>query len=82
MEKLVKFLMNSLYGENIRKDVTEIFFLGNPSIGCSTQYDENVLDYWKLPNNEYIVKLQEDQGLDSGTRYKKYNAFSSRYLLF
>ena len=22
-----------------------------------TDYDENVLDYWKLPNGTYIVKL-------------------------
>ena len=25
---------------------------------------ENVLDYWKLPNGTYIVKMKQDHGLD------------------
>ena len=29
-----------------------------------TEYDENVLDYWKLPNGIYIVKLKRGDGLD------------------
>ena len=29
-----------------------------------SEYDENVLDYWKLPNGNYIVKLKNDDGLD------------------
>ena len=29
-----------------------------------TEYDENVLDYWKLPNGNYIVKLKKGDGLD------------------
>ena len=29
-----------------------------------TEYDDSVLDYWKLPNGNYIVKLREDDGLD------------------
>ena len=64
MEKLVKLLMNSLYGENIRKDINEKYSCKSEH-WMSTQYDENVLDYWKLLNGEYIVKLKEDDGLDS-----------------
>ena len=64
MEKLVKLLMNSLYGENIRKDINEKYCCKSEH-WMTTQYDENVLDYWKLPNGEYIVKLKEDDGLDS-----------------
>ena len=29
-----------------------------------TEFDENVLDYWRLPNGNYIVKMKEDDGLD------------------
>ena len=29
-----------------------------------TEFDENVLDYWKLPNGNFIVKMKRDDGLD------------------
>ena len=29
-----------------------------------TEYDEDVLDYWKLPNGNFIVKFKKDDGLD------------------
>ena len=47
--------MNSLYGVQIRKDVDE-------SYKCKIQHwmetenDENVLEFWKLPKGNYIVK--------------------------
>ena len=25
-----------------------------------TEFEQNVLDYWKLPNGNYIVKMEED----------------------
>ena len=28
-----------------------------------TEIDENVLEYWKLPNGNYIVKMKKDDGL-------------------
>ena len=28
-----------------------------------TEFDENVLDYWKLPNGNFIVKMKKDYGL-------------------
>ena len=29
-----------------------------------TEFDENVLDYWKLPNGNYIVKIKKGDGLE------------------
>ena len=29
-----------------------------------TEFDENVLDYWRLPNGNYIVKMTKDDGSD------------------
>ena len=36
-----------------------------------TENDDNVLDYWKLPNGKIIVKLKEDDGLhyDKDVKY-------------
>ena len=31
-----------------------------------TENDENVLDYWKLPNENYILRMKKDDGLDDG----------------
>ena len=29
-----------------------------------TEFDESVLDYWKLPNGNYLVKMKKEDGLD------------------
>ena len=63
MQLLVKLLMNSLYGENIRKDIEE-------KIACKSEawmmdnYDERVKDYWKISGNNYIVTTIDDAGLE------------------
>ena len=63
MQGLIKLLMNSLYGVQIRKDITESFHCKS-EIWMKTEFDENVLDSWKLPNGNYIVKMKGDDGLD------------------
>ena len=30
-----------------------------------TEFDENLLDCWKLPNGNYIVKMKKNDGLDN-----------------
>ena len=45
MQLLVKLLMNSLYGENIRKDIEEKFTCKS-EYWMQTEYDERVKDYW------------------------------------
>ena len=35
-----------------------------------TEFDENVLDYWKLPNGNYIVKMKKDDELDDNCDIK------------
>ena len=35
-----------------------------------TEYDDNFLDYWKLPNKNYIVKFKKDDGLDDKNNLK------------
>ena len=62
--------MNSLYGVQIRKDINESYYCKSET-WMKTEFDENVLDYWKLPNGNYIVKMKRDDGLDDDYDIKK-----------
>ena len=63
MQILVKLLMNSLYGENICKDIEEKFACKS-EYWMQTEYDERVKDYWKISGINYIVKMIHDAGLE------------------
>ena len=63
MQGLVILIMSSLYGVQIRGDINE----SHPCKSGAwkkTEFDENVLDYCKLPDGNYIVKMKKDDGLD------------------
>ena len=62
--------MNSLYGVQIRKDNYESYKCKSPN-WMETEDDENVLDYWRLPNVIYIVKMKTDDGLDDENDVEK-----------
>ena len=70
MQLLVKLLMNSLYGENIRKDIEEKF-ASKAEAWMMSEYDERVKDYWKISGINYIVKMIDDAGLED--QVKKLN---------
>ena len=63
MQFSVKLLMNSLYGENIRKDIEEKFACKSEARMMS-EYDERVKDYWKISGMNYIVKMIDGAGLE------------------
>ena len=69
MEGLVKLIINSLYGNQIRKDIDQSYKCKSQH-WMETEYDENVLDYWRLPNGNYIVKLKKDDGLEEDNDVK------------
>ena len=69
MQGLVKLIMNSLYGVPIRKDIDQSYKCKSQH-WMETEYDDNVLDYWKLPNGKYIVKLKKDDSLDGDSDVK------------
>ena len=58
MQGLVKLIMNSLYGNQIRKDIDQ-HYKCELQHWMETEYDEKVLDSWKLPNGSYIVKFKK-----------------------
>ena len=63
MQLLKKLLLNSLYGENIRKDIEEKFAC-KLEYWMQSEYDERVKDYWKISGINYIVKMIDDPGLE------------------
>ena len=69
MQRLVELIMNSLYGVQIRKDIDHSYKCKSQH-WMETEYDENVLDYWKLPNGKYTVKLKKDDGLEGDNDVK------------
>ena len=62
MQGSVKLIMNSLYGVQIRKDIDQSYKCKSQH-WMETEYDENVLDFWRLPNGNYIVNLKKVDGL-------------------
>ena len=62
MQLLVKLIMNSFYGEQIRKDIEESFHCIS-EMWMMTEYDERVLDYQRINYGNYIVKMKDDESL-------------------
>ena len=58
MQNSVDLFMNSLCGVQIRKDNNESYKRKSQN-WVETKYDDNVLDYWRLPNRKYIIKLKK-----------------------
>ena len=72
---LVKVLMNSLYGEHIRKNIEESFAC-KPEAWMMNEYHERVEDYWRISHGKYIVKMIDDKGLEDDCKKIKYHATS------
>ena len=68
-QKLVKLVLNSSYGFQIRKDINVSYYCKSEQ-WMKREYDENVLEYWKLPNGNYIVKNKKYDGLDDDCDFK------------
>ena len=48
--------MNSLYDVQIRRDNND-FYKCESQNWMETEYDDKVLDYWRLTNGNYIVSF-------------------------
>ena len=55
---LVKLNKNSLFGVQIRRDINKLYYCKSET-WLQTEYDENNLDYWKLPNESCFFKDQK-----------------------
>ena len=63
MQNLVKLIMSSLYEVQIRKDINESYKTKSQNL-MEAEYDDNKLDFCRLPNENYIVELERDDGLE------------------
>ena len=63
MQGLAKLIMKSFYGEQTSKDLNESFYCKS-EIWMKTEFDENVLDFWKIPNEKYTEKMKKENGKD------------------
>ena len=82
MQLLVKFLMNSFYGKNIRKDIDEKLACKSEAWMMS-EYDERVnmmKDYWKSSGIIYIIKMIDDAGFED--EVKKINSMPLHMAVF
>ena len=79
MQLLVKLIMNSFYGEFLRKDILESYQCKS-EMWMMTEYDERVLDYLKITYGNYIVKLKDDEGLED--EVKKQNTSPLQLAVF
>ena len=70
MQLLFKLIMNSLYAEQIRNDIEERYQCKSEK-WMMTEYDERVLDYQRINYGNYIVKMEDDEGLQD--EVKKFN---------
>ena len=57
MQSSVKLITNSLYGVQIRKNDND-FNKCKSEHWMQTEYDDNVLDWWKISNGTYIRKIK------------------------
>ena len=73
MQLLVKLIMNSLCGEQIRKDIEESFQCKSEN-WMMTVYDERVLDYQKNDYGSCIVKLKDDEGSQDEVKKSQHHA--------
>ena len=69
-QKLIKLVMNSLYGIQIRRDINESYYYKSET-WMKTEFDENVLDFWILPNGKRIMNnfIRETNGFYNNSRY-------------
>ena len=69
MQSIIKLIKNSYYGVQNRKDIVE-FYKCKSEHWMKTEYDNIVLNCWRLPNGNNLVKSKNDDGLDGDNDVK------------
>ena len=78
LQNLAKKIGLSVYGGNIRKDINEEY-------KCVTEhwmrvnFDDRVKEWFPLKNGNFIVKLEEDGGIDNYNKAKSINTMPSHF---
>ena len=78
LQNLAKKIGLSVYGGNIRKDINEEY-------KCVTEnwmrenFDDRVKEWFPLKNGNFIVKLEDDKGVDDYDKAKSINTMPSHF---
>ena len=78
LQNLAKKIGLSVYGGNIRKDINEEY-------KCVTEnwmrenFDDRVKEWFPLRNGNFIVKLEDDEGVDDFDKAKTINTMPSHF---
>ena len=78
LQNLAKKIGLSVYGGNIRKDINEEY-------KCVTEnwmrenFDDRVKEWFPLKNGNFIVKLEDDEGVDDYDKAKSINTMPSHF---
>ena len=78
LQNLAKKIGLSVYGGNIRKDINEEY-------KCVTEnwmrenFDNRVKEWFPLKNGNFIVKLEDDEGVDDYDKAKSINTMPSHF---
>ena len=79
MQLLVEMIVNSLFGEFLKKDILESFQCKS-EMWMMTEFDERVLDYQKINLGNYIVKMKDVEELED--EVKKANTLPLQLAVF
>ena len=78
LQNLAKKIGLSVYGGNIRKDINEEY-------KCVTEnwmrenFDDRINEWFPLKNGNFIVKLEDDEGVDDYDKAKSINTMPSHF---
>ena len=78
LQNLAKKIGLSVYGGNLRKDINEKY-------KCVTEnwmkenLDDRIKEWFPLKNNNFIVKLEDDEGVDDYDKAKSVNTMPSHF---
>ena len=78
LQSLAKKIGLSVYGGNIRKDI-------NDEYKCVTEnclrenFDDRIKEWFPLKNGNFIVKLEDDEGVDDFDKAKSINTMPSHF---
>ena len=81
LQNLAKKIGLSVYGGNIRKDIDEEY-------KCVTEnwmrenFDDRIKEWFALKNGNFIVKLEDDEGVDDYDKTKSINTMPSHFGIF
>ena len=78
LQNLAKKIGLSVYGGNIRKDINEEYKWVTEN-WMRENFDDRIKEWFPLKNCNFIVKLEDDEGVDDYDKAKSINTMASHF---